>query len=486
MTSSIHQSTVGTVVVGEPVADQFGRVEVRGIDHIPEAERHGRPRELFMVWAAANVNYLYLFLGGLLVSLLGLDIRQGLVVVLVGNAFWLAIGYMAVSGPASGTPSSVVSRSMYGVLGNRVYVAVLNWPIFIAYEAINLAVGALAGFAVADQLGLSAGRPVQVVVVAVTAALTLVISVYGHATIVRMSGFFTVALTLVMVVLGGYVVAHASWDHGAGSAYAPTGWLLVATMLAGVTLIASAPLSWGISADYARYLPAGSSKRAVTAWTALGGFFPSVLLGGLGVLAGSAVDMTDPQTNLAGILPEWFYVLFLVFVVLGSITNNILTMYSSGLCLQAIGIPLKRSASVLIDGVLGVTLASYALFVSNFTDTLSNALQATVALLGPTTAVYVTDMVLRRNRYDGLALHRESPDSPFWFHRGTNLAGFAAVLVGTTLAALCLYTTSYQGPISRWLGGADVSSLVGPLVATVVYAGLVKLLYPAHVQAKHG
>ncbi|MEU4587177.1 nitrate reductase, partial [Kitasatospora aureofaciens] len=38
--------------------DRSGRVEVHGIDHIPEGERRGRARELFSVWAAANVNYL--------------------------------------------------------------------------------------------------------------------------------------------------------------------------------------------------------------------------------------------------------------------------------------------------------------------------------------------------------------------------------------------------------------------------------------------
>ena len=33
--------------------DEFGRIEVRGIDRIPEAERHGHPRELFMLWASS-------------------------------------------------------------------------------------------------------------------------------------------------------------------------------------------------------------------------------------------------------------------------------------------------------------------------------------------------------------------------------------------------------------------------------------------------
>lgn len=462
-------------------ADQFGRVEAHGIDRVPLEERHGRPRELFWVWAASNVNYLYIVLGGLLM-VLGLDVWQGLAVVVVGNLFWAAIGLLAITGPVSGTPSSVVTRSMFGIRGNRVYTAVFNWPTFIAYEAINLALGALAGFALADQLGVAPNRPVQVLVVVVTAAVTLLISVYGHATILRMSGWFTALLTAVMLLLGAFVLVRAHWDYAPAPSSALSGGALWATMIAGVTIIGSSPLSWGISADYARYLPPDTSRRAVAAWTALGGFIPAVLLGSIGVLAGSLVDMTDPQRSLAGVVPGWFYPVFLLMIVVGCVTNNILTMYSSGLCLQAIGVPLRRSITVLFDGVLGVTIACYALFISDFTATLNNILEMSVALLGPSIAIYAIDIALRRNRYDGHELHDETPTSAFWFNGGVNWAGFAALLLGTAAAALWLNTTGFVGPLARAFAGADLSSVVGPVVAIVVYAGLVKLLYPAHVQ----
>ena len=165
-------------------------------------------------------------------------------------------------------------------------------------------------------------------------------------------------------------------------------------------------------------------------------------------------------------------------IVLGCVTNNILTMYSSGLCLQAIGIPLQRSITVLFDGVLGVAIACYALFVSDFTSTLSSLLEVSVALLGPAITIYATDIVLRRNRYDGGELHNETPTSQFWFSGGVNWAGFGALFVGTAAAALWLNTTHYVGPLAARFEGADLSSFVGPVVAMVVYAGLVKLLYP--------
>lgn len=458
-------------------SDQFGQVEQRGIDQVPLDERHGTPGALFWVWAAANVNYLYVVLGGLLM-VFGLNVWQGLAVVVLGNLFWAAIGLLAVSGPVAGTPSSVITRSMFGIRGNRVYTGVFSWPTFIAYEAINLSLGALAGFALADQLGVSPNRPVQVVVVVVTAALTLAISVYGHATILRMSGLFTALLVVAMGVLGIAVLSKADWGYDPSAGL--SGGALWATMIAGVSIIASSPLSWGISADYARYLPPSTSKLAVAGWTALGGFLPAVLLGSIGVLAGSVVDMEDPQTSLEAILPGWFYPVFLLMIVLGCVTNNILTMYSSGLCLQAIGIPLKRSVTVLFDGVLGVALACYALFVSDFTETLGSLLEMSVALLGPAITIYAADIVLRRNRYDGTELHDESPTSPFWFSNGVNWAGFGALLIGTAAAALWLNTTEYVGPLAERFAGADLSSVVGPVVALIVYVGLVKLLYPSH------
>ncbi|MET9931299.1 cytosine permease, partial [Streptomyces sp. NPDC006324] len=82
--------------VTPPAADRPGRVEAHGIDHIPDEERHGHPRELFPVWAAANVNYLSLVIGGALV-LMGLSLWQALGVIVAGNLFWVLTGLLDIS-----------------------------------------------------------------------------------------------------------------------------------------------------------------------------------------------------------------------------------------------------------------------------------------------------------------------------------------------------------------------------------------------------
>ena len=123
-----------------PAADRAGHVEQHGIDVIPPSDRHGRPRELFWVWMSANVNYLYFVLGGVLV-LLGLSIWEALAITVIGNLWWAAVGWLAVSGPASGTPSVAIMRAMFGVRGNRVFGGGLGVAIGLFYEIINIAVG---------------------------------------------------------------------------------------------------------------------------------------------------------------------------------------------------------------------------------------------------------------------------------------------------------------------------------------------------------
>jgi purine-cytosine permease-like protein len=451
-------------------SDRASRVEAHGIDHIPEHERHGRPRQLFSVWAAANVNYLNLVTGGALV-LMGLTPWQALAVIVVGNLFWLLTGLLSVSGPAAGAPSEVITRAMYGVRGNRVNNAIVGWLISVCYFALNLAAAATAAFALVDMTGITVNTGVKVVVVIVVAALTLTIGVYGHAMIMKLYLPITLTLTAAFAVVAVGVLGHADFSYV--PAQPLTGHELWAVLVAGVTLIGSGPLSYTTSADFSRYLPRTTSAKAIVGWTALGGFLPGVVVCFLGSLAATAVDMTDPQAGLRQILPGWFGPVLLLALVLGTVAINALTAYSAGLALQAVGIRIRRSRSVLADGTAAVALTLYGLLVSDFLDTVSNVLQLTVVLLGPAMAVYATDIALRRNRYDGRALMDETRDGPFWYTAGVNPAGALALAGGVVVAALSV-DTLYAGPVARALGGIDLSLPAGMVVASALYAVLAR------------
>ena len=92
--------------------------------------------------------------------------------------------------------------------------------------------------------------------------------------------------------------------------------------------------------------------------------------------------------------------------------------------------------------------------------------------MGPALAIYGIDILLRGNRYNGLDLHDETPESRFWYWHGVNPAGAPAMIVGTAAALLCVNTSVLVGPLARALDGADLSSLVGPAVGAGLYVVL--------------
>ena len=122
--------------------------------------------------------------------------------------------------------------------------------------------------------------------------------------------------------------------------------------------------------------------------------------------------------------------------------------------------------------MVAISVTGYALFISDFLTTLNNILALTVAFLGPALAIYGIDILLRRNRYDGLELHDETPGSRFWYWHGVNPAGGTAMVIGTAAALLCVNTSVLVGPVARALDGADLSSLVGPAVGAGLYVAL--------------
>lgn len=452
----------------EPVSAQATRIETHGIDVIGDEERHGRARDLFGVWAAPNVSYLCLVVGGALV-VLGLSLWQALGVILVGNLFWLLVGLISVSGPAAGTPSSVITRTMYGVRGNRVLVTFNGSLISVCYVALSLSAASVTAFSLCSRFGLELDTTGKTLVIVGVAAVTLAISVYGHATIIRLYLPLAAALAVVFGVLAFFVLGNADWGHRPPQEL--QGPDLVAALAAGLAMVSSAPLSYSTSADFARYLPRATKRSAIVGWTAAGAYLPSVLCTLLGAIAATTLDMRDPQTALTGLLPGWFSPVFLIAMILGAIANNALIIYSSGLALQAIGMRVRRSRSVLFYGTVSILLTMYALLVSNFLDTVSRMLQMMVAVLAPIMAIYVTDVLLRRNRYDGHALSDLSRGSPFWYRGGVNWAGFAALVVGAALAVEFLAVPGvHVGFLAELAGGIDLSLPVGLIVPALIYA----------------
>jgi NCS1 family nucleobase:cation symporter-1 len=450
--------------------DSVSGVEAHGIDHIPENERYGSARQLVGLWAAPQVNYLVLVMGGALVSM-GLSFVQAIGVIIVGNLFSVLTGFISASGPASGTPSQIIQRALFGTRGNLVNQVFTGWIVNVMFLALNWTGAAVIIFAVLDEtFALKLDDVAKGFVIAVLAALTLLISVYGYNFITRVYQLMTWIFLGVFAVATVFLLTavHQSPARAPGL----SGFDFWVVALAGVSMLGCTPISYTNAADFARYLPKATPVKRIVTAVSTGYLIPSVLISILGAYVTAALKAQDPQNAIQALLPVWFSPVFALVVVAGTIANNAMTAYSSGLVLQTIGVKLRRSVTVIADGIFGVIITILAVLVWDFVDAINTLLQLIVIIVAPLMSVYLADMWLRRNRYDGRDLELGHPNGKYWYSSGYNIAGITSFGVGLTACLLTVYTDFYVGPVNQLLGGLDISFEVGLLLPGLLYLAL--------------
>ena len=441
-------------------------IEAHGIDHIPANERYGRARQLIGVWATSQANYVVLVMGGVLVAM-GLSFWQALAVIVIGNLFSVLTGFISATGPVSGTPSQIIQRALFGPKGNLYSQVFTGWMVNCIFLALNWIGAAFIIFAVMERWGIVTDNYVKAAVISVLAAITLVISVYGYNFITKAYKYISWSFLAVFGVATYFLLTTVKGDVNAVPPLeGPDFWIIA---FAGVSLLACTPISYTNGADFSRYLPANTPIRNIVGSVTLGYMVPSVLLSALGAYVTAALQAEDPQSVIEGLLPAWFSPLFTIAVVMGTVANNAMTAYSSGLVLQTIGVKLKRSITVIADGIFGVILTLTAVLVWDFIDAMNTLLQLIVVTVAPLISLYLADMWLRRNKYDGPALEAAAKGGKYWYTNGYNVAGIVAFLAGFTAAILTVYTTFYEGPILGILGGLDISFEVGITIPAIIY-----------------
>lgn len=444
--------------------DEVFQVEGHGIDPIPDAERHGGAKDLFWLWFGSNLTFTYVINGALAVAF-GLSFWQATLVVVLGGLSFFVISAAGLSGVRTGTATLVISRAAFGVRGNWP-AGLLNWVVSIGYTIVNTVVGTLALEAFLADLGWRGGHLTRALALAVTLALTFAVALWGHATVQWAERWMAYVLAVGFAVLIVLVLPGADTTAPAAAPGA-SGWsLALVVMLAG-------PFSYvPMPADYTRYLPRTTSLKALTWSGGLGGLVSSVALGIAGVAAATQADMTDAVAGTEGLLPGWFQPLFLALVLGGSVTNSIITLYSSSLNLQVLGIPWSRARAILISAAVTAAGSLGALFLADFTTSLLSFLSLLIIVFAPWGGVFLADMVLRRCRYDSAALHAHGPGA-YWYRAGWHPAGTAALLAGMAFAALTCDSELWTGPLVAPLGGADLS-LLGAAVSAAVYVPLAR------------
>src|SRR5215469_6676599 len=125
-----------------PAADEFLKVEARGLEAIPAAERHGRPRELAFLWAGAFVNYATLLTASLLTTYYGLGVWDGLAATAAGTICGAVIlGLLSNTGPRTGLPQVVFTERILGPAGMRA-AALLTLFLAVGWFAVDSVIAA--------------------------------------------------------------------------------------------------------------------------------------------------------------------------------------------------------------------------------------------------------------------------------------------------------------------------------------------------------
>jgi nucleobase:cation symporter-1, NCS1 family len=382
-------------------------VEQNGLNSIEVAERRGRPRELFWPWFAANISVLGISYGAFLLGF-GVSFPQAVVVGVVGIVIsFLLCGLVSLSGKRGHAPTMTLSRAAFGVNGNRLPSAI-SWLLLVGWETVLAALAVLATATVFTRLGWSGGFFTKVAALALVAALIVVGGILGFEFIMKLQMWITVITAVLTVV---FVILVASDIDFATLAALPAG-PVPQLIGAFVFMLTGFGLGWvNAAGDYSRYLPRQTSSAGVVAWTTFGASLGPVLLLIIGLmLAGSSEELsaavaTDPIGALTTLLPIWFLVPFALVAVLGLVGGAVLDIYSSGLALLSVGVPVPRFVAAAIDGVLMIAGSIYLVFVAdNFIGPFQGFLITLGVLIAAWCGIFLGDFALRRRPYAGSEL----------------------------------------------------------------------------------
>jgi nucleobase:cation symporter-1, NCS1 family len=441
-------------------------IERRGIEHVPQDARWGRPGSLFWMWAGGVWNVEFVVYGALAVVVFGLSFAQALLVILIGNLFYVLTGLASLQGPEAGTTTFAISRAAFGPNGNRL-PSLFNWITQVGFEIEGIALIVFAAILLSSKAGFTAGTPLKVIFIIVAVLIQAVLPLLGHAAVLRVLRWLAIPFVILFAVMAALTTSKVNLHvpaHGAS-------WGELTVFLA--LVISAGGLGWTENGnDYSRYLPRNSDKKRIVLAVALGGAIPSALLEILGAAVATGVPKATTVNGLISGFPGWFVWPYLIFAIVQLFAINTLDLYSSGVTLQSLVPGLKRLQCVAIDTVVCGAIAAYAIFSTRFFTLLEDFLLFIILWLGPWCAIYLVDSWLRRNRYDQASLLDER-GGRYYRNGGFNWPAIVAQVLGMVVAALWLNAYSpYVGPIASRVGGSfgsDFSVFLGLIVGGAVY-----------------
>ncbi|MGC8645540.1 MAG: purine-cytosine permease family protein [Thermoplasmata archaeon] len=426
-------------------------LERAGVAHIPEGERHGRPRSLFYLWFAANLTIADFALGFVPISL-GMNFSSSIVAVVIGNILGAAIvGLSAAMGPSTGYPQMMGTSNSMGRKVMRVF-GLINLSNTGGWFIVNNILSVVALYLI---FGLS-----YLILVPIFVAVVYVVAYLGHNFIHTVERILSYILGIMFLVILVKVVA--SGDFHLVVSQSNFSSIRMDTAFFGmIAFTYSYLMSWGpYASDYSRYLPQTSSLRSVFLNTFLGALISVTFVETVALIISFATLSSSSITALKDISGP-LYPVSMLAIAIGGIAANVLNLYSASLSGLVGGIKMSRTAFVGIVAIIGGLLS--LLFYRGFYQFFESFLLVLDYWISPWIAVLIVDFIVLRRRN-------------LTFSSSFKASGVVAYLIGL-LSSLPFMNVSlgpygFTFPVSAELGGIDVSYFVSFAIAGISYLAI--------------
>jgi len=441
----VREGSYGTQVIA---------VEPGGAEFIPLNERHGRPIQLFWTWTSPNMEFATIFVGMLAVVVFGLGFWEAALALVLGSAIGgITQGILSLRGPKYGVPQMVLSRLGFGYWGNVLPAGLNSVTAGIGWFAVNSVSGAFA-------LNALTHWP-QVLCLLIIVAVQVAVAFFGYNLVHAFERYAFPVLTVIFLIASVVILSKA--HPGAPHKTIPGAFLLTFGASFGYAV------GWNpYASDYTRYFKPETSRTAIAWWAGLGLFLSCALLEIVGAGAGTVASAvkafdTNPTGGFTGLLATPLADLTLLAIALGAVSANVLNIYSGALSFTAIGIKLplslRRAIVALGFGTIGFFLAWSGLH--NAASKYENFLLIIAYWIAPWLAVYLCDMLLRKDPHESLLFDK----------RHANWAGPVAMLIGIGISIwLFSNQTEYVGVVPTHVGDVgDLTFEVGFVITAVVY-----------------
>ncbi|CAN5541447.1 cytosine permease [soil metagenome] len=436
--------------------DRVVAVEPGGNEFIAEADRHGKPSQLFWTWTSPNLEFATIFVGMLAVLAFGMSFWQAVAGIAVGTALGaLAHYFLSARGPLHGVPQMVLGRLPFGFKGNALPSVLMSVTAGVGWFATNSVSGA---YALSTLFGFTPLVGLVVIVLLQTA-----FAFFGHNLVQAFEKYSFPLLAIIFAIASVAIFMHA--DLGAPVGADGVGGLGGFLLTVGTAFGYAA--GWTpYAADYTRYLPSSVSTARTGLFASAGLFLSCFVLevvGAASVTTGEA-NLGDPTASFTSELASPLAKATLLAIAIGAIAANSINIYSGAMAFVTIGIKLPphiaRALVTVFFGVAGFLIAWWAL--PDAAHNYEAFLLIIAYWIGPWLGVVFADQYLRRGHPIAHLLYDRSY---------ANWGGLGAFVIGLVVSVLLFANQEiFQGYLVKAVPQlGDITFFVGFVLAGGAY-----------------